>query len=67
MNFDFKKTDINILVSILNMKLRDEFENITDLCAYYDIKRDELENKMEAEGFKYFDSNKQFIKSTAQK
>lgn len=40
MKIDAEKTDINILLSIVNMKLRDEFSDLDDFSAYYDIKKE---------------------------
>ncbi len=62
MKLDIEKTDVNILLSIINMKLRDEFSDLDDLSAYYDIKREELEKRLESYGYEYSVSNKQFIK-----
>ena len=62
MKLDVEKTDINILLSIVNMKLRDEFSDLDDLTAYYDIKKEELKKRMENNGYEYSVSNKQFIK-----
>ena len=62
MKLDAEKTDINILLSIVNMKLRDEFDDLYDLCSYYDIKKEELEKRLETHDYVYSALNKQFIK-----
>ncbi len=62
MKLDAEKTDINILLSIVNMKLRDEFDDLDDLCSYYDIKKEELEKRLETHDYVYSALNKQFIK-----
>ena len=62
MKIDAEKTDINILLSIVNMKLRDEFSDLDDLSAYYDIKKEDLEERLKNQGYEYSVSNKQFIK-----
>ena len=62
MKLDAEKTDINILLSIVNMKLRDEFDDLDDLCSYYDIKKEELEKRLETHDYLYSTLNKQFIK-----
>ena len=67
MKLDVEKTDINILLSIVNMKLRDEFSDLDDLTAYYDIKKEELEKRLENNGYEYSVSNKQFIKKAGPK
>lgn len=61
MKFDIEKTDINILLSIINMKLRDEFRDLDDLVHYYDINKDKLLKKMDQENYKYAEENNQFI------
>lgn len=62
MKIDAEKTDINILLSIVNMKLRDEFSDLDDFSAYYDIKKEALEERLKNHGYEYSVSNKQFIK-----
>ncbi|NLK63064.1 MAG: DUF4250 domain-containing protein [Fusobacteria bacterium] len=39
---NYKLMDIHILISLINMKLRDEFNSISDLVSYYDISLDEF-------------------------
>ena len=62
MKLDVEKTDINILLSIVNMKLRDEFDDLDDLCIYYNIKKEELEKRLKTNNYEYSVSNKQFVK-----
>ena len=62
MKLDIEKTDINILLSIVNMKLRDEFSSLDDFSAYYNIKKETLEVRLKDHGYEYSDSNNQFIK-----
>lgn len=38
--------DKNTFLSIVNMKLRDEFSNIYDLCSYYDISFEDMERRL---------------------
>lgn len=42
-----------ILLSYVNTKLRDEYDNLDDLCAGLCISREELEKKLAAVGFVY--------------
>ena len=63
MNFDIDKTEPNILLSIINMKLRDEFSDLNDLSAYYDIDKIKLEDRLGSIGYKYSSTNNQFIKN----
>lgn len=43
---DLLKMDKNMFLSIVNMKLRDEFGDIEDLCSFYEIKKEELLEKL---------------------
>jgi hypothetical protein len=61
---NIENADVNILLSRVNMKLRDEFRDLDDLAAYYDIKKDDLEKKLGENGYIYSALNKQFIKNT---
>lgn len=45
--------DKNMLLSIVNMKLRDEFEDEKDLCAYYNIDEKIFNEKLESFNLKY--------------
>ena len=49
-----------ILLSFLNMKLRDEYSTLDDLCASLELDRQELEETMNAAGFVYNPSANQF-------
>lgn len=52
--------DPQILVSLLNMKLRDKYEDLMELCDDYDVDEAELLKLMESGGFKYDPENKCF-------
>ena len=45
--------DPNILVSMINMKLRDFYSNLEDLCYDIGIERAELEEKLSKANYKY--------------
>lgn len=45
--------DINILISILNLKLRDFYTNLQTLCEDMDIELDFLMEKLEKNGYLY--------------
>lgn len=62
MNFEIDKTEPNILLSIINMKLRDEFSDLNDLSAYYNIERIKLEERLGGIGYKYSSTGNQFIR-----
>lgn len=53
--------DPNILLSLVNMKLRDQFSDLDDLCSYYDIAKKDLEEALGKVGYKYSEDNRQFI------
>lgn len=53
--------DKNILLSLINMKLRDEFRSLDDLCKEYDIDEFDIENKLKSIGYKYNKNTNQFI------
>ena len=42
-----------ILLSVVNTRLRDEFENLDELCASMDTDRKDLESRLEQAGFRY--------------
>lgn len=50
---NYEKMDVNMLFSIINMKLRDEFESLEELCNYYDIEINSLKEKMICGGYLY--------------
>jgi hypothetical protein len=54
------KMDSFMLLSIINMKLRDEFDSLNSLCEDYEISSFELENKLSAIGYKYNENTNQF-------
>ncbi len=42
-----------ILLSWLNMKLRDEYSSLDELCTSFGLERQMLEDKMKSAGFVY--------------
>lgn len=52
--------DPNILVSIINMKLRDFYSNLSILCEDLDISEEELKNKLRSYGYEYITEQNQF-------
>lgn len=52
--------DPMILLSTVNMKLRDEYPDLDELCAAQDIDREELEGKLLEVGFRYNGNTNQF-------
>ncbi|QIQ21218.1 DUF4250 domain-containing protein [Zophobihabitans entericus] len=57
---NFKTMDVNILLSIVNMQLRDKYSSLNDLARYYDIVEDELCQKLAAADFHYDAKSNQF-------
>ncbi|NLW52534.1 MAG: DUF4250 domain-containing protein [Tissierellia bacterium] len=60
MNLDLTM-DPNILVSIVNMKLRNDFDDIDDLVKYYDITKEELDSVLGKEEYFYCESKRQYL------
>ncbi|MBR5240949.1 MAG: DUF4250 domain-containing protein [Muribaculaceae bacterium] len=53
-------SDPMILFSFINMKLRDEFSSLDELCATLGIEREWLEDKLSSVGFEYSPENNKF-------
>ena len=49
-----------MLFSFINMKLRDEYPSLDELCASLSIDREWLENKLASVGFEYSVENNKF-------
>ena len=49
-----------ILMSFINLKLRDFYPSLEALCEDLDINRQELVEKMMKAGFEYSETNKRF-------
>ena len=52
--------DPMMLLSFINMKLRDEFSNLDELCSAMNIDRKELESKLFKAGFEYNQEENKF-------
>lgn len=57
---NFKTMDVNILLGIINMKMRDENWDLDELVKYYDIDKKELVSALEKGNFKYFSEARHF-------
>lgn len=57
---NYKKMDINMLLSIVNMKLRDEKETLENFCITYELDKTKLKERFAENGFIYDLSNNQF-------
>ena len=49
-----------MLLSFINMKLRDEYPNLAELCKGLDIDEPELKEKLKSVGFDYIPDINQF-------
>ena len=54
-------TDPNILLSMINTKLRDDFASLDDLCDSLDVDKEELLTKLKNAGYSYNPAINQFI------
>nr|WP_314079128.1 DUF4250 domain-containing protein [uncultured Leptotrichia sp.] len=57
---NFETKDMNLLYSILNLKLRDEFKDLDGLVNYYGKNKTEVLDKMEKAGYFYNKEENQF-------
>lgn len=57
---NFKTMDTVMLMSIVNMKIRDEYGDLENLVKAFDIDKEELLNKLASAGFEYLPDVKQF-------
>ncbi len=53
--------DPNMLVSFLNLKLRDYYENLDELCDDLDEDRTEIEKRLESIDYHYDREKNQFV------
>lgn len=49
-----------ILLSAVNMQLRDEYSSLDELCATNDLDKNELTEKLKVAGFEYNSEQNQF-------
>ncbi|MBP6168397.1 MAG: DUF4250 domain-containing protein [Leptotrichiaceae bacterium] len=61
--FNFETGDFNIMIGVVNMKLRDEFSSLDDFLKTYNIKEERLMKRMEEHGYHYQVENNQFVRS----
>ena len=52
--------DPMLLLSVVNMKLRDEYGSLEELCEDLELDKNELEEKLSALGFVYDEAQKRF-------
>lgn len=56
----FLSMDPNIILSIVNMKLRDFYSNLSVLCDDLGVTEEELKNKLNKIGYQYIKDENQF-------
>ena len=49
-----------MLLSFVNMKLRDEFSDLDELCGALDVNREDLERRLKDLGYAYNEESNQF-------
>ncbi|MBD5201867.1 MAG: DUF4250 domain-containing protein [Bacteroidales bacterium] len=54
-------SDPAILLSFLNMKLRDDYDTVEQLCDDLDIDADDFEAALDKAGIEYFHEGKRFV------
>lgn len=54
------RMDSHILVSMVNMKLRDFYSSLNDFCDDLDINKIEIEEKLQKAGYTYHSDINQF-------
>ena len=52
--------DPNVLYSYINLKLRDEYGSLEELCSSLDISSEELSDTLRAAGYEYDEELNQF-------
>lgn len=57
----YETMEIAMLLSIINMKLRDECPSLEALLARYDLSRTVLVNRLAQAGYRYRPESNQFI------
>lgn len=58
---NYKTMDAFILLSIINLKLRDYYENLDSLCYDLDISKDCFSERLKSINYIYNKENNQFI------
>ena len=56
----FATMDINMLLSLVNMQLRDRFDDLDDLCKAQDLDKAALVARLASGDFHYQEDQKQF-------
>ncbi|WP_440891946.1 DUF4250 domain-containing protein [Aeromonas dhakensis] len=57
---NFATMDVNMLLSLVNMQLRDRYDDLDDLCKAQDLNKAALVARLASGDFHYQDDQKQF-------
>ncbi|MBV7438730.1 DUF4250 domain-containing protein [Aeromonas sp. sif2416] len=57
---NFTTMDVNMLLSLVNMQLRDRYDDLDDLCKAQDLDQAELIARLASADFHYRPDQKQF-------
>lgn len=57
---NYEKMDPFILLSAVNMQLRDNYSSLEDLCKSFDLDEEKLKARLENAGFTYDKAQNQF-------
>ena len=55
-----QQMDINILVSIVNMQIRNEFSSFTELCRVYELNQSQWSQRLASAGYQLQAKQQQF-------
>ena len=58
---EFMKMDSYMALSMVNMKLRDEFSTLEDYCSYMDLDLSDINEKFSKIKYKYDENTNQFV------
>lgn len=61
MGANYLVMDINIVYSIVNMKLRDFYSSLDDFCEGEDVEKDAILTRFNDNGYIYNEETNQFI------
>ncbi len=56
----FETMDINLLLSMVNMKLRNDYANLDELCIQNEINKQKLCERLAQANFEYHPTSNQF-------
>ncbi len=60
----FRTIHPDLLLGLVNTALRDDCEDLDDLCATHDLDRGELEQRLADLGYRYVEETRQFRPGT---